>query len=209
MRKGHAVLWTCRSWQSSVGVDPLCSGGPMFPREGTLCGSWWAMREVELSTVRCMQVKFLTGEGCGRCVFNLPVTTTDPQALGKERTHACACSTSVGGGRSLCLVKVARKLYHCAVHHGPVGVHPIPAILPLAFCWRSVHQEKRCNTHVPEVGRVDGEGHQSHWARVPSHLGASHGGVGSIHIGVRSGPLVFCNSCRGQGHEGIASNGGA
>ena len=24
----------------AVGVDPLCSGGPMFLREGTLCGSW-------------------------------------------------------------------------------------------------------------------------------------------------------------------------
>ena len=115
----------------AVGVDPLCSGGPVFPREGTLCGSWWAMREVELSTARCMQVEFLKGEGCGRCVFNLPVTKTDPQALGKKRTHACACSASVGGGESLCPVKVARKLYHGAVHHGPAGAHPIPAMRPL------------------------------------------------------------------------------
>ena len=28
---------------------------------------------------------------CGRCAFNLPATRTDPQALGKKRTHACAC----------------------------------------------------------------------------------------------------------------------
>ena len=33
----------------AVGRDPLCAGGPIFPREGTLCGAWWAMREVELS----------------------------------------------------------------------------------------------------------------------------------------------------------------
>ena len=26
----------------------------------------------------------------------------------------------------------------------------------VAFCWRSVHHKKRCNTHVPEVGRVNG-----------------------------------------------------
>ena len=58
----------------AVGRDPLCAGGPIFPREGTLCGAWWAMREVELSTTRCMQVTFLGGEGCGRCVFDLPVT---------------------------------------------------------------------------------------------------------------------------------------
>ena len=86
----------------AVGRDPLCAGGPIFPREGTLCGAWWAMREVELSTARCMQVTFLGGEGCGRCVFDLPVTKTDPQALGKKRTHACACSATVAGG-GLCV----------------------------------------------------------------------------------------------------------
>ena len=101
----------------AVGVDPLCSGGPMFTREGTLCGSWWVMREVELSTARCMQVEFL--KGCGRCVFNLPITKTDPQALGKKRSE------------SMCPVKVARKLYRGAVHHGPIGAHPIPAMRPL------------------------------------------------------------------------------
>ena len=39
---------------------------------------------------RCMQVTFLGGPGCGRCVFNLPVNMSDPQALGKKRTHTCA-----------------------------------------------------------------------------------------------------------------------
>ena len=48
----------------------------------------------------------------------------------KKRTHTCACSTSVGGSFSLCPVKVARKLYHGAVNHGPIGAHPIPARRP-------------------------------------------------------------------------------
>ena len=59
----------------------------MFAREGILCGFWWAMREVELSTARCMQVEFLMGEGCMRCVSNLPVTKTVP-ASPWEETHA-------------------------------------------------------------------------------------------------------------------------
>ena len=94
VRKGHWPSSEVRCARhtevgsSAVGVDPLCSGGPMFTREGTLCGSWWAMRAVELSTARCMQVEFLKGEGCGRCVFNLPVTKTDPQALGKKRSES-------------------------------------------------------------------------------------------------------------------------
>ena len=33
----------------------------------------------------------------------------------------------------LCPVKVVRKLYHGAVHHGPVGAHPIPATRPVCL----------------------------------------------------------------------------
>ena len=62
----------------SISDNPLCADGPMWPREGTLCGCWWAMREIELSVARCMQVAFLGGPGCGRCVFDLPVS---------KRTH--------------------------------------------------------------------------------------------------------------------------
>ena len=53
----------------AVGVDPLRSGGPMFSREGALCGSWWAMREVELSTDACKSSSSKVKGG--RCVFNL------------------------------------------------------------------------------------------------------------------------------------------
>ena len=114
----------------TIASDPLCPEGPMWPREGTLCGCWWAMREVELSTARCMQVTFLGGPGCGRCVFDLPVTKADPQALGKKRTHTCACST-IAGSEALCPVKVALKLHRAATQHGPVGAHPLPGMRPL------------------------------------------------------------------------------
>ena len=30
----------------TISGDPLCTAGPMWPREGTLCGCWWAMREI-------------------------------------------------------------------------------------------------------------------------------------------------------------------
>ena len=90
----------------------LCKGGPRWPREGSLCGCWWAMREMELSTIRCSQVSFKAGPGCGSCTFGLPVSKTDSQALGKRRTHTCACSAA--GGRSLCPVKTARDLHAAA-----------------------------------------------------------------------------------------------
>ena len=140
-RKGH--------WASS---EVRCTRHAEIGR--SRCGCRSIVLRRALVTTR-MQVEFLKGEGCGCCVFSSPVTKTDPQALGKKRTHACACSSSVGS-ESMCPVKVARKLYHGGDHCGPVGAHPIPAMRPL---WPSAH--------VPEVGRVDGDGHQSRWARVP------------------------------------------
>ena len=99
----------------------------MWPREGALCGCWWAMREVELSTARCLQVTFRSGQGCGLCIFDLPMSKTDPQALGKKRTHSCTCSTN----EALCPVKVARKLHDAALQHSPAGAHPLQGMRPL------------------------------------------------------------------------------
>ena len=92
----------------------LRKGGPKWPREGALCGCWWAMREMELSTTRCRRVTFKVGPGNGSCTFDLPVSKTDTQALGKRRTHSCACSAAVPAARSLCPVKVAKDLHSAA-----------------------------------------------------------------------------------------------
>ena len=152
---------------------------------------------------------------CGRCVFNLPVTKTDPQALGKKRTHACACSTSAGS-ESMCPVKVARKLYRGAVHHGPVGAHPIPAMRPL---WPSAGGQfitkSAATLTFQKLAALTGTDTRvtGHACRVTSgHLvDSSLLSVGLQGcIGVRSGlPLVLRNCCRCKGHEGIATHGGA
>ena len=102
----------------------LLKGGPRWLREGALCGCWWAMREMELSTARCKQVTFNDGPGCGTCTFDLPVSKTDLQALGKRRTHTCACSGGVPGSDALCPVKVARSLHAAAFNFAPPGANP-------------------------------------------------------------------------------------
>ena len=107
--------------------EPVRPDGPMLPGEGTLCGCWWAMLEVELSTAWCMQVSFRSGRGCGLCIFDLPVSKADPQALGKKRTHSCTCETN----EVLCPVKVARNLHGAALRHSPAGAHPLPGMRPL------------------------------------------------------------------------------
>ena len=219
------MLSTCRSWRTwPLGVSLCGAGGPIFPREGTLCGAWWAIREVELSTARCMQVTFLGGEGCGRCIFDLPVTKTDPQALGKKRTHACACSaTVVAGGGTLCPVKVARKLYHGAFHHCPDGAHPIPEMRPL---WPTVDGQfvsKRAATLTfQKLAALTGTD-----ARITGHAcrvtGAQALAVAGVDIWliqafcrwgsravleyVRDAHFVSSNRCRCQSDEGVAVDG--
>ena len=119
LKCGSFVLQKLASLQTT-GV-PLFKGGPRWPREGALCGCWWAMREMELSTARCRQVTFNDGPGCGTCTFDLPVSKTDLQALGKCRTHSCACSGVVPGSDALCPVKVARSLHAAAAKFAPPG----------------------------------------------------------------------------------------
>ena len=177
----------------SISDNPLCTDGPMWPREGTLCGCRWALREIELSVARCMQVTFLGGPGCGRCVFDLPVSKTDPQSLGKKRTHTCACSPAVVGSEALCPVKVAKKLHNAAE---PVGAHPIPGMRPL---WPTVDGKfvsKRAATLTfSEARRVDSSGHHSHWTRVPSHWCSGYGGGWSRRV---VDPGIFVVGALGQ-----------
>ena len=144
----------------TIASDPLCPVGPMWPRESTLCGCWWAMREVELSTARCMQVTVLIGPGCGRCVFDLLVTKTDPQGLGKKRTHTCACSTVVGS-EAMCPVWVAKKLHRAATQHSPMGAHPLPGMRPLRPAVSGKFVSKRAATttfqRLAELTAIDSQ----------------------------------------------------
>eukprot|EP00972_Heterocapsa_arctica_P071041 10495564-Heterocapsa_arctica.AAC.1 len=50
--------------------------GPRRPRDAALVGAWWAMREIELSSVRLDSVTlsdFGADGECGRCAILLPV----------------------------------------------------------------------------------------------------------------------------------------
>ena len=142
----------------------LCKGGPRWPLEGTLCGCWWAMREMELSTIRCRQVTFKVGPGCGSCTFDLPVSKTDTQALGKRRTHTCACSAA--GARSLCPVKTARGLHAAARSFAPAGANPDPGMRPLCPTRRGQFRSKKSATLTfQKLAGLSGED-----ARITGHV---------------------------------------
>ena len=87
---------------------PLLRSGPAMPRSTLLVGAWWGMREIELAALRIKNITFSSdAAGCGSCSINLPVSKTDPEALGKHRLHGCCCAA---GG---CPVVAAR----CLVEH--------------------------------------------------------------------------------------------
>ena len=83
-----------------------------------------------VSTARHRQVAFKVGPGCGTYTFDLPMTKTDTQALGKRWSHSCACSVAASAGL-MCPVKVAKDLHIAASGFSPVGVDPDPGMRPL------------------------------------------------------------------------------
>ena len=153
----------------------LFKSGPKWPREGALCGCWWAMREMELSTARCRQVTFENGPGCGTCTFDLPVSKTDLQALGKHRTHSCVCSDIVQGSDKLCPVKVARALHTAASNFAPPGASPDPGMRPLWPSRRGQFTTQKAGHVDLPAGEIGWDGLKIHRARMSGHGGSSDG----------------------------------
>ena len=141
------VLSTCRL---AVCDDSWCSGGPMFSREGTLRVSCWAMREVELSTARCVQVTLMKGVGAAFSICPSPKQTRKPLARNEHTlAHvqpplqaASPCARSRWPG-SCTMCSSSRTSWYSPNCNNEAVV---------AFSWRSAHQQKRSNTHVPEAG---------------------------------------------------------
>ena len=86
---------------------PQVKGGPCLPREATEVACHWALREIEISSARVGAVS-LQGPGCGIASFGFPVSNFDVHALGKVRSHGCACPAA-------CPVLALRKLVEFAV----------------------------------------------------------------------------------------------
>ena len=74
---------------------PWCPRGPLGPKNAVILGSWFLMREAELSGAKASSIKVVTRAGRPPIVqWSLPASKTDQQALGVARTHGCCCSTA-------------------------------------------------------------------------------------------------------------------
>lgn len=72
-------------------------GGPLCPRNAIVAGSWFLMRELELSTARANAITLDTSAARPTVRWALPVSKADPRALGIARVHGCSCGPSPGG----------------------------------------------------------------------------------------------------------------
>ena len=62
------------------------------PHCAVIVASWWMLREIELSALRLRDVVIKgVGGSCGVATLHLPVSKTDPGALGTYRSLSCAC----------------------------------------------------------------------------------------------------------------------
>ena len=65
--------------------------GPLGCRNAMVCGSWWMLRETELSNLRARFAQ-LDLQGVPTACLTLPASKTDHSAQGVRRTHACICT---------------------------------------------------------------------------------------------------------------------
>ena len=74
------------------GAAPYVAKGYCHPRRALTVGSWWLLREIELSHVLSVHVRVISSEGSPNQVeLHLPVSKTDASAAGCFRTHQCSC----------------------------------------------------------------------------------------------------------------------
>ena len=79
--------------------------GPMSPRNAVAAGSWFLMREAELSMALASSITLSRAGGSLKVTWHLPASKTDPQALGTSRSHGCSCP-SAGPASVSCPVHV-------------------------------------------------------------------------------------------------------
>ena len=82
---------------------PWVAGGPIGPRTCIVVGSWWMLREAELSTLRASHVELVGNWARAGLIvrLTLPTSKTDSAAFGMARSHRCHCRPG-GGALPLC-----------------------------------------------------------------------------------------------------------
>ena len=97
------ALICSRSWD----MDPLVSGGPIGMPSLVVLAVFHLLREVEVSYA--MMAHLTLDEAQQRETLHLPVSKTDPQALGCQRSWRCVCESGSSFATSLCPYHAAKR----------------------------------------------------------------------------------------------------
>jgi hypothetical protein len=114
--------------QLQLGPGAVCAGGPVNPRGAFFIGSAFMLREIELSYARLAHLHLDAAKL--RVTLDLPVSKTDPTAVGCTRMWGCTCQGAVLAPD--CVYHVAAE--HLSVAHCVLGISsndPLSQALPL------------------------------------------------------------------------------
>lgn len=89
-----------------LGPEPIAFNGPVNPGGAVFIGSAFLMREIELAYARLAHLHI--NEAKKRVTLELPVSKTDPTAVGCSRMWGCTCQ---------CTAIAGDCVYHAAVAH--------------------------------------------------------------------------------------------
>ena len=78
--------------QLPAGRHAWVPGGPLSPRNALTAGSWWLLREIEVSTVRARLAEVSWSGDLLVVHITLPASKTDQRASGVSRGHRCRCA---------------------------------------------------------------------------------------------------------------------
>ena len=112
-------------------TTPLSPGGPISPKSYAVLGVFFMTREIEIGCAGFSDLRL--DEAQSELSWRLPVSKSDPRALGTTRTWGCVC----GNDRSID-PRCTLSLITCSSHSISCGTHG--AVLELASFPRSVRQ---------------------------------------------------------------------
>ena len=104
--------------------EPLVKDGPVGVRNLMIAGSLFMLREIECSLALAAHV---TIDEAGTVAWTLPVSKTDPRAIGKVRRWGCICAGKQDKACAACCLKNQLDLLHAKFADNNI----LPSNLPL------------------------------------------------------------------------------
>ena len=159
--------------------DPVTRSGPTGPGRMLCAGTFWVLREIELSFAKVRHISIAPD---GSVSWDLPVSKTDPAAIGCTRSWACVCA-ALYGACGACAVKrqlvFLQKTFMLPDGTLPPDLPLFPTASGATPSKQSVVSTIEEAAHRSGAARLDSHGYRlfSGGLRVAGHLGGPGQGL--------------------------------